>query len=137
MPMLLASALVAAWVGSPPAMARDALTHSVSTPLRAAPLRLAANQRVAIVTGASRGIGKGIAVELGREGFAVYATGRSTRADGPTTERPLPPDCTDATVDATAEEITAAGGRGVAAPVDHSDDLAFGALVKRVEEEEV
>ena len=78
-------------------------------------------QRVAVVTGASRGIGKGIAVELGRAGFAVVCVGRSSRADGgQTTERATAE--SDLTVEATAEAVTAAGGRGCAVSCDIGSD---------------
>ena len=59
--------------------------------------------RVVVVTGASRGAGKGIAVALGATGATVYVTGR-TREEG---DAPLP-----GTVQATAEAVTAAGGQG-------------------------
>ena len=109
--------------------------------------------RVAIVTGASRGIGKGIALELGREGAVVYVTGRSSRAGGMTTERALGPTLdenqitlsetaeaattVDATVDATAEVIDAMDGPGRGIPVvcDAGDDQAVAALVERVAKE--
>jgi NAD(P)-dependent dehydrogenase (short-subunit alcohol dehydrogenase family) len=77
--------------------------------------------RVAVVTGASRGIGKGIALELGAAGATVYVTGRSVR-DGM-----LP-----GTVSATAAEIDALGGRGMAVQCDHSDDDQVAALFERV-----
>ncbi len=77
----------------------------------AAPLR----GKVALVTGATRGAGRAIAVELGRAGATVYATGRSSRALGPSEiGRPE-------TIEETGELITAAGGDGVALRVDHLD----------------
>jgi NAD(P)-dependent dehydrogenase (short-subunit alcohol dehydrogenase family) len=77
--------------------------------------------KVAIVTGASRGIGKGIAVELGAAGLTVYVTGRTV--DGGT----LP-----GTVGETAAEIDALGGRGVAVACDHHDDEQVKRVVDRV-----
>ncbi|CCF63063.1 Dehydrogenase/reductase SDR family member 1 [Nocardia cyriacigeorgica GUH-2] len=71
------------------------------------------SERIVVVTGASRGAGKGIALALGETGATVYVTGR-TRHEG---EAPLP-----GTVFATAEEITRRGGRGVAVVLDHGDD---------------
>ena len=100
-------------------------------------------QRVAVVTGASRGIGKGIAVELGRAGYAVYALGRSSR-DMPAAEverlvaggqRPVP-EGSDLSVDATAEAVTAAGGRGVAVPCDVGSDEALERALAQVAEAE-
>jgi NAD(P)-dependent dehydrogenase (short-subunit alcohol dehydrogenase family) len=83
--------------------------------------------RVAIVTGASRGIGKGIALELGAAGATVYATARSTTE----ADHPLP-----GTIGATAQEIDeigqAAGGAGIAVALDHRDDVAVEALFERV-----
>lgn len=82
-------------------------------------------KRVAVVTGASRGIGKGIALELGAAGFAVYVTGRST------TTGPIP-----GTVGETAAEIDALGGVGIAVACDHHDDRQVAALFARVREEQ-
>ena len=70
--------------------------------------------RVALVAGATRGAGRGIAVELGAAGATVYCTGRSTRAARSEYDRPE-------TIEETAELVTAAGGDGVAVAVDHLD----------------
>jgi len=83
--------------------------------------------RVAIVTGASRGIGKGCALELGAAGATVYVTGRSVKEGA----AELP-----GTVTATAAEIAAAGGRAVAVPCDHRDDAQVEALFERVRAEQ-
>ncbi|WP_433142846.1 SDR family NAD(P)-dependent oxidoreductase [Actinomadura nitritigenes] len=82
--------------------------------------------RVAVVTGASRGAGKGIALALGETGATVYVTGR-TRADG---DADLP-----GSVYATAEEIGERGGTGVPVICDHSDDDQVRALFEQVERE--
>jgi NAD(P)-dependent dehydrogenase (short-subunit alcohol dehydrogenase family) len=82
--------------------------------------------RVAIVTGASRGIGKGCALELGAAGATVYVTGRSVSES----DHPLP-----GTVGATAHEIDAVGGTGIAVACDHRDDAAVAALFDRVDQE--
>lgn len=79
--------------------------------------------RVAVVTGASRGAGKGIALALGETGATVYVTGR-TRADG---DADLP-----GSVYATAEEIGERGGTGVPVICDHSDDDQVRALFEQV-----
>src|SRR5919198_6327476 len=71
--------------------------------------------KVALVTGASRGVGKGIALGLGEQGATVYVTGRTVSGGTPPT--PLP-----GTVQETAAGVTAAGGRGVAIACDHRDD---------------
>jgi NAD(P)-dependent dehydrogenase (short-subunit alcohol dehydrogenase family) len=68
---------------------------------------------VAVVTGASRGVGKGIALALGEAGAEVWVTGRST-------------------VEESAAEVTDRGGRGVAARTDHRDDAQVQALFERV-----
>jgi NAD(P)-dependent dehydrogenase (short-subunit alcohol dehydrogenase family) len=81
---------------------------------------------IAVVTGASRGAGKGIAIALGETGATVYVTGRST-ADG---DSPY-----GGTVTETADLITRAGGKGVAIALDHTDDEAVAALFARVKAE--
>jgi len=83
--------------------------------------------RVAIVTGASRGIGKGCALELGAAGATVYVTGR-TLEEG---SAPLP-----GTIGATAAAVDASGGRGIAVPCDHRDDAQVAALFERVRGEQ-
>lgn len=82
--------------------------------------------QVAIVTGASRGIGKGCAIELGAAGATVYLTGRSI-AEG---SHPLP-----GTIGATAADVTAAGGEGIAVACDHGDDHQVAELFDRVSKE--
>jgi dehydrogenase/reductase SDR family member 1 len=82
--------------------------------------------RVAIVTGASRGIGKGCALELAAAGATVYLTGRTVREG----DAPLP-----GTVGATAAEIAAEGGSAIAVACDHRDDAAVEALFARVDRE--
>jgi NAD(P)-dependent dehydrogenase (short-subunit alcohol dehydrogenase family) len=78
---------------------------------------------IAVVTGASRGAGKGIAIALGETGATVYVTGRSS-ADG---DSPY-----GGTVTETAGLITRTGGKGVAITLDHTDDDAVAALFARV-----
>ena len=85
------------------------------------------DQRVAVVTGASRGAGRGIAVALGEHGYTVYVTGR-TRQEG---EAALP-----GTIYETAEAVTAAGGKGIAVRVDHASDAETKALFEQVENEQ-
>lgn len=84
--------------------------------------------KVALVTGASRGAGKGIATELGAAGATVYVTGRS-RPDA-RSSADLP-----GTVDETAAMVTAHGGRGIAVYCDHTDDAQVEALFTRIEQE--
>ena len=88
---------------------------------------MAETARVAIVTGGSRGAGKGAAIALGRAGYTVYVTGRS-RNEG---DAPLP-----GTVFKTIEEIDAAGGKGVAVICDHADDAQVAALFAQVADEQ-
>ena len=76
--------------------------------------------RVAVVTGASRGIGKGIAIALGEKGATVYVTGR-TRGDG------------DRSIDTTAALVTKLGGKGIAVEVDHFQDDQIQELLKQVD----
>ncbi len=83
-------------------------------------------ERIVVVTGASRGAGKGIALALGDTGARVYVTGR-TRTEG---DAPLP-----GTVFATAEEITRRGGHGVPVVLDHSDDSQVEDFFTRLGEE--
>jgi NAD(P)-dependent dehydrogenase (short-subunit alcohol dehydrogenase family) len=70
---------------------------------------------VAVVTGASRGAGKGVALGLGEAGATVYVTGRTTR------EGPKPRDGAPGTIEETAEAVTARGGNGIAVRCDHTD----------------
>jgi NAD(P)-dependent dehydrogenase (short-subunit alcohol dehydrogenase family) len=85
---------------------------------------------VALVAGATRGAGRAIAVELGRAGFYVYATGRSSRASGPSEiGRPE-------TIEETGELIAAARGEGAAVVVDHEDPAGVAELVSRIEREQ-
>jgi NAD(P)-dependent dehydrogenase (short-subunit alcohol dehydrogenase family) len=85
--------------------------------------------KVAVVTGASRGAGRSIAAVLGEAGAAVYVTGRSVRG-GPTTDG-LP-----GTIDETADEVTCRGGKGIAVRCDHIDDTAVEKLFQRVHQEQ-
>ncbi|HZS06335.1 MAG TPA: SDR family NAD(P)-dependent oxidoreductase [Blastocatellia bacterium] len=85
--------------------------------------------KVAVVTGASRGAGRGIALALGEAGATVYVTGRSVRG-GATTEN-LP-----GTIDETAEAVTARGGRGLAVRCDHTVDADVEELFARVGREQ-
>ena len=84
--------------------------------------------RVALVAGATRGGGRGIAVALGEAGATVYATGRSTRERRSEVDRPE-------TIEETAEQVTAAGGEGIAVAVDHLDSEQVGALIERIDSE--
>ena len=81
---------------------------------------------VALMAGATRGAGRGIAVQLGAAGATVYCTGRTTRNKvseyGRTTE----------TIEETAELVTAAGGKGIAVQVDHLEPDQVRALVERI-----
>src|ERR1043166_6048781 len=83
---------------------------------------------VALVTGASRGGGRGIALVLGERGMTVYVTGRSVRGEPTTLGRP-------GTIDDTADELTARGGIGIAVRCDHADDAQVEALFARIREE--
>ncbi|WP_182908201.1 SDR family oxidoreductase [Microbispora sp. H13382] len=85
--------------------------------------------KVALVAGATRGAGRGIAVELGAAGATVYVTGRSTRERRSEMNRPE-------TIEETAELVTAAGGRGIAVPVDHLEREQVRALVERIDAEQ-
>jgi NAD(P)-dependent dehydrogenase (short-subunit alcohol dehydrogenase family) len=85
--------------------------------------------KVVLVAGATRGAGRGIAVELGAAGATVYVTGRSTRSQRSEMNRPE-------TIDDTALMVERAGGRGIAVAVDHLVPEQVRALVSRIEAEQ-
>lgn len=78
--------------------------------------------KICVVTGSSRGIGRGTAIALGEQGATVYVTGRST-GDG------------ELTIDTTARLVDEAGGHGIPVQTDHGDDGQIEALFKRVGDE--
>jgi NAD(P)-dependent dehydrogenase (short-subunit alcohol dehydrogenase family) len=84
--------------------------------------------KVALVSGATRGGGRGIAVALGEAGASVYATGRSTRQRRSEVDRPE-------TIEETAELVTEAGGEGIAVAVDHLDPEQVRGLIERIDSE--
>jgi len=86
-----------------------------------------ANATVAVVTGASRGAGRGIAVALGSHGCTVYVTGRSEKSG----DSSLP-----GTIYETAQAVSAAGGKGIAVRLDHAIDDEVKALFEQVEREQ-
>jgi NAD(P)-dependent dehydrogenase (short-subunit alcohol dehydrogenase family) len=85
--------------------------------------------KVALVTGATRGAGRGTAVALGEAGATVYCTGRTTRRRRSEYDRPE-------TIEETAELVDAAGGEGIAVEVDHLEPAQVEALVRRIEAEQ-
>ena len=85
--------------------------------------------KVALVAGATRGAGRGIAVQLGAAGATVYATGRTTRSHQSEMNRPE-------TIEETAALVDEAGGRGIAVQVDHLVADQVRALVRRIQEEQ-
>lgn len=85
--------------------------------------------KVAVVAGATRGAGRGIAVELGTAGATVYCTGRSVRGKPSDLNR-------SETIDETAELVTEAGGQGIAVQTDHTKEEEVKALFERVEAEQ-
>jgi NAD(P)-dependent dehydrogenase (short-subunit alcohol dehydrogenase family) len=85
--------------------------------------------KVALVAGATRGAGRGIAVQLGAAGATVYCTGRSTRGQRSEMNRPE-------TIEETAEQVNEAGGRGTAVQVDHLVPEQVHALVDRIRAEQ-
>ncbi|HYF62016.1 MAG TPA: SDR family NAD(P)-dependent oxidoreductase [Herpetosiphonaceae bacterium] len=85
--------------------------------------------RVALVTGASRGIGKGVAQALGAAGATVYVTGRTERPEDASV--PLP-----GTIHETARAVTELGGAGIAVRCDHGDDAQVAALFERIQAEQ-
>lgn len=84
--------------------------------------------RVAVVAGATRGAGRGIAAALGEAGATVICTGRSTRAVRSEYDRPE-------TLEETAELVDALGGKGVAIPTDHLQPEQVRALAERIRRE--
>ena len=82
---------------------------------------------IAVVTGASRGAGRGIAIALGSHGCTVYVTGRSQK----TGDASFP-----GTIYETAEAVTAAGGKGIAVHVDHADDAQVKSLFEQIDKEQ-
>src|SRR5215472_12598700 len=85
--------------------------------------------RVAVVAGATRGAGRGIARALGEAGAVVYCTGRSTRGNPSPYKRPE-------TIDETAEMITAEGGTAIPVRVDHANEAEVESLFARVDREQ-
>ncbi|WP_327265505.1 SDR family oxidoreductase [Streptomyces sp. NBC_01232] len=85
--------------------------------------------RVALVAGATRGAGRGIAVQLGARGATVYVSGRSTRGRRSEYDRPE-------TIEETAELVTAAGGEGIPVVADHLVPAEVEALVRRIDTEQ-
>jgi len=81
--------------------------------------------KIALVAGATRGAGRGIAIALGEAGATVYCTGRSSRGRPATPGRPE-------TIEETAELVTAAGGRGIAVRVDHTEPAEVKKLAARI-----
>jgi NAD(P)-dependent dehydrogenase (short-subunit alcohol dehydrogenase family) len=97
--------------------------------------------RIALVTGASRGGGRGIAQELGAAGATVYVTGRSTRAQQPLDSYRQILDLSGLQqlpggIDDTAAEVTRLGGHGIAVYCDHTDDAQVAALFERIQREQ-
>lgn len=95
--------------------------------------------KVALVAGATRGAGRGIATMLGEAGVIVYCTGRSSREHA----RPKAPGASPfdlegrpETIEETAERVTAGGGLGIAARVDHTDEAQVKALIERIDREQ-
>jgi NAD(P)-dependent dehydrogenase (short-subunit alcohol dehydrogenase family) len=80
------------------------------------------DEQVAVVTGASRGVGKGVALALGAQGWTVFVTSRGH--DGPSEQ-----------LREVAEEITERGGTGVAVACDHADDAQIASVFERVDDE--
>ena len=95
------------------------------TPEQQKPLR----GQVALVAGATRGCGRGIAVELGAAGATVYCTGRTTRQHRSPMNRPE-------TIEETADLVDAAGGSGIALRVDHTEPAQVERLIDRIRQEQ-
>src|ERR687898_2072025 len=93
------------------------------------PMKKSLTGRVALVAGATRGAGRGIAVQLGTAGATVYCTGRTTRSKRSEMNRPE-------TIEETAALVDEAGGHGIAVRVDHLVPDEVAALVARIEAEQ-
>jgi len=95
---------------------------------------------IAVVTGASRGAGRGCAAELGAAGATVYVTGRSRREQAAPGYEQISSlsnlERVPGSIDETAEEVTRAGGRGIAVACDHTDEAQVKALFERVHREQ-
>ena len=93
--------------------------------------------KVALVAGATRGAGRGIAMSLGEAGTTVWCTGRSTRADAQRKaalrENPFELARRPETIEETAELVSARGGRGIAVRVDHTDETQVKDLIDKIE----
>jgi NAD(P)-dependent dehydrogenase (short-subunit alcohol dehydrogenase family) len=99
------------------------------------------NKKVAVVAGATRGVGRGIAVMLGEAGATVYCTGRSTRKNRQpvrkgTKRSPFALDSRPETIEETAEMISAKGGKGIAVVLDHTEEEQVSSLFKRIHRRE-
>lgn len=90
------------------------------------------HSQIALVTGASRGVGRGIALALGAAGMTVYVTGRAA-ADGGSK---LYGQSLSGSLEEVAQAIDAEGGRGIAVTCDHADDDQVRALFERIEHEQ-
>src|SRR5262252_9104937 len=97
--------------------------------------------RVALVAGATRGVGRGTALALGEAGATVYCTGRSSRTK-PSKKSPvrrLPSEYylgRPETIEETAELVTARGGKGIAVVMDHLEPEQVAALIARIRNEQ-
>jgi NAD(P)-dependent dehydrogenase (short-subunit alcohol dehydrogenase family) len=89
------------------------------------PIKQPLKDRIALVAGATRGAGRGLAVALGEAGATVYCSGRSTKGNPATPGRPE-------TIEETAEMVTAAGGCGIAVRTDHSEPREVKKLVAAI-----
>jgi dehydrogenase/reductase SDR family protein 1 len=89
----------------------------------------ALNGKVALVTGASRGVGKGIALGLGEAGATVYITGRTVKEGQGAVDLP-------GTIYQTAEAVDNLGGRGIAVRCDHTNDKEVQDLFRRLQNEQ-
>lgn len=91
----------------------------------------ALRDRIAVVAGATRGAGRGIAAALGEAGATVYCTGRSSRTGTCRSDYDRPE-----TIEETAELVSSLGGKGIAVPVDHLEVAQVRALAEQIGEEQ-